>query len=531
MARFQVRFVLVALAIGWAVDLLFFKQPLGLNFLLWVLLVLAGGIFLVVSEKKKLAWQSWILAAVVLAAGALPFLRMDGITRVAGVLLALAGLIFLADTALTGSWLLYRIVDWVSMVFRLIGAAFSRPPELFKPAEGEEPSSRLTFKSTLKLLGRILLGLMLALPVVLVLGSLLSSADQIFSDQIAQLLENLRLEKIVEYGMRLVYVAVLAYLFAGLLLHTARPRGAASRADPQRAAIKPFLGFLETNIILGAVLVLFLAFVMVQFRYLFGGETHLQAMGLTYSEYAVSGFEELVMVAVLSLGLYLVLATIGKRETPGKMRTFTLLTALLLVLVLVILASSWMRLRLYENAYGFTQLRTYTHFFIPWLGALLLATLGLEIIRRRGHFAVALVAAAIGFGLTLGLVNVQGFIVRQNIARAEAGKPLDMDYLTQLSWDAVPVLYDEYLKLTPGSEAYDKVSLSLSCFAAELPDQPTHDWRGTTFSEIQARKILQDPQKHQIWNRYPTRWNETDRVYEIITDSEVIPCSMFEFWD
>ena len=46
MARFQVRFVLVALAIGWAVDLLFFKQPLGLNFLLWVLLVLAGGIFL-----------------------------------------------------------------------------------------------------------------------------------------------------------------------------------------------------------------------------------------------------------------------------------------------------------------------------------------------------------------------------------------------------------------------------------------------------------------------------------------------------
>ncbi len=128
MARFQVRFVLVALAIGWAVDLLFFKQPLGLNFLLWVLLVLAGGIFLVVSEKKKLAWQSWILAAVVLAAGALPFLRMDGITRVAGVLPALAGLIFLADTALTGSWLLYRIVDWVSMVFRLIGAAFSRPP-------------------------------------------------------------------------------------------------------------------------------------------------------------------------------------------------------------------------------------------------------------------------------------------------------------------------------------------------------------------------------------------------------------------
>ncbi|HQL40407.1 MAG TPA: hypothetical protein PKV95_13095, partial [Anaerolineaceae bacterium] len=106
-----------------------------------------------------------------------------------------------------------------------------------------------------------------------------------------------------------------------------------------------------------------------------------------------------------------------------------------------------------------------------------------------------------------------------------------MDYLTQLSWDAVPVLYDEYLKLTPGSEAYDKVSLSLSCFAAELPDQPTHDWRGTTLSEIQARKILQDPQKHQIWNRYPTRWNETDRVYEIITDSEVIPCSMFEYWD
>ena len=40
------------------------------------------------------------------------------------------------------------------------------------------------------------------------------------------------------------------------------------------------------------------------------------------------------------------------------------------------LKPAFQRLLLYEAAYGFTSLRTYTHIFIPWLGFLLLDILG-----------------------------------------------------------------------------------------------------------------------------------------------------------
>jgi len=90
--------------------------------------------------------------------------------------------------------------------------------------------------------------------------------------------------------------------------------------------------------------------------------------------------------------------------------------------VLVILASAWLRLQLYETAYGFTRLRTYTHVFIPWMAALLLFTILLEILRRGGRFALFLPGVFAGFILTLGIINVDGLIVRQNVSGQSMAK-------------------------------------------------------------------------------------------------------------
>ena len=51
---------------------------------------------------------------------------------------------------------------------------------------------------------------------------------------------------------------------------------------------------------------LFLAFVLVQFRYLFGGAELVRGLtGMSYADYARRGFFELVAVAALSLPLLL----------------------------------------------------------------------------------------------------------------------------------------------------------------------------------------------------------------------------------
>ena len=80
----------------------------------------------------------------------------------------------------------------------------------------------------------------------------------------------------------------------------------------------PFLGFTEASIILGSILLLFGAFVLIQFQYFFSGQANISLEGFTYSEYARRGFGELVAVAALSLLTFQVLSVITMRQTTGR---------------------------------------------------------------------------------------------------------------------------------------------------------------------------------------------------------------------
>ena len=115
---------------------------------------------------------------------------------------------------------------------------------------------------------------------------------------------------------------------------------------------------------------------------------------------------------------------------------------MLVGLVAVILVSAFQRLLLYEAAYGFTRLRAYTHIFMLWLGVLLLVTAFLEGFGQLRYFALAPFLVCLGFGLTLNIVNVDAFIVRQNLAPPCIKHELDAAYLASLSDDAAPALFE-----------------------------------------------------------------------------------------
>ena len=182
----------------------------------------------------------------------------------------------------------------------------------------------------------------------------------------------------------------------------------------------------------------------IQFQYFFGGGANIGVQGYTYSEYARRGFGELVAVACCSLLLFLGLSAIVKRQDNVQRWGFSGLGIGMLALVGVMLVSAFQRLRLYEAAYGFSRLRMYTDIFMIWLGVLLAAVVVLELLRRERLFPLAALLATIGFAVTLALVNVDGSIVRQNVARASQGKGLDVAYLASLSADSVPALAAAY---------------------------------------------------------------------------------------
>jgi len=350
----------------------------------------------------------------------------------------------------------------------------------------------------------ILRGIVIALPVIAIFASLLSSADPIFATRVNEFIDLFNLENLPEYIFRLVYILLFAYVIAGTFLHAAQSTD--EKISEDKPVISPFLGFTEETIVLGSVIILFVTFVTIQFQYFFGGQANIHIEGYTFSEYARKGFGELVAVAFFSLLLLLGLGAITRRESERQRRVFSSFGVSLVGLVLVMLASAFQRLMLYEQAYGFSRLRTYTHVFMIWLAILLVSVVVLEILRRERVIGLAMVLVSLGFIVSLSLLSVDAFIVKQNIQReirsvtdktfSQGRVDLDAQYFLDLSDDAVPALVDAFLTQSLPEAVHEKIGVALACKRYDRKlDQRVLPWQSFHFSRFYADRAFAQVKK------------------------------------
>ena len=209
---------------------------------------------------------------------------------------------------------------------------------------------------------------------------------------------------------------------------------------------RPTLGITEVATALAALDLLFLFFVILQFRYLFGGDALVQVTpDLTYAEYARRGFFELVFASVLVVPVLLAADWLLDRRTPRDAFVFRGLAGMQIALVLAIAASALQRLRLYHASYGLTESRFYAMVLLIWIGAMLLWLAATVLRGRRDSFAFGALASGFATVGLLFLVNPDAIVARANVARmasADAPVRFDVAYATSLSADAVPVLID-----------------------------------------------------------------------------------------
>jgi hypothetical protein len=484
------RFWFLVILLGWAFDFLFWEKPPGINFFIYVALVLGTGIYLLKTDGLRVSRRSSLLLVPIAFLAAVVFFRQEPMT----VFLSIATTLFLmgvfALTYLNGQWPQYGLLDYLLGYLRLFGSMLARPigfsAEVRKeqPSAGEKRSSRIW---------PIVRGIVIAIPVIAVFASLLSAADPIFENRFGEFIDLFNIDDLSEYIFRLVYILVFAYAIAGALLHAGQKSG---EEVNERSMGSPFLGFTEATIVLGSVLILFAAFVVIQFQYFFGGQTNIGIEGYTFSEYARRGFGELVTVAFFSLLMLLGLGAITRRETGTQRKTFSILGAILVGLVTVMLISAFQRLALYEFAYGFSRLRTYTHVFMIWLALLLVGVVVLEILHRERSIGLTMVLAALGFVVSLGILNVDGFIVKQNIQRELSGSAepaftqsrpdLDAQYFLDLSDDAVPALVEGFTNESLPEIVREKIGAALVCKRYDRHDQAYFPWQSFHLSRVFA---------------------------------------------
>jgi len=256
------------------------------------------------------------------------------------------------------------------------------------------------------------------------------------------------------------------------------------------------LRFTSAITALGALDLLFLIFVTLQLRYLFGGAAVIvETTRLTISEYARRGFFELVTASALVLPVLLVADWATLVEGPRQRRVFRVLAGALVALVGVLLVSALQRMLLYVQTFGLTELRLYTTAFMVWLGGVFV-WFTLTVLRdERPRFAFGALAQALVVMGALHFANPDALIARVNLGRATrtlitgpyTSHPLDAAYLAStLSADAVPVLLEALPRLPAEEQAVveDQLRSRWGC------GSDRSDWRSWNWSEWRARRLV-----------------------------------------
>lgn len=328
-------------------------------------------------------------------------------------------------------------------------------------------------------------GLAIALPLLLLFGGLFVAADATFEGIVARLFR----WDVDALGTQLARTAFYAWVAGGLLRVMLWRRDEIGATDGPSARVS--LGIIEAGVALGLLNLLFLAFVCVQVRYLFGGAALIAATsGLTCADYARRGFFELVTVTTLVLPMLLAAHGLLRREQPAHEGLFRALSASLLGLLAVVMASAMQRMSLYQAAYGMTELRLYVTAFMGWMAVLFLWFFATVLCGRRERFAFgALVTGFLAIGLLDGL-NPDALIVGTNAGRVGTVQSMDERYVTSLSADAVPALVAALPALR---REHQRVVAGLILSA--WPSAPSGDWRTWNWSRARAWEAIQAQEK------------------------------------
>jgi Domain of unknown function (DUF4173) len=286
-------------------------------------------------------------------------------------------------------------------------------------------------RNRMGLVAPIARGALIAAPIATLVAVLLAAADPVFASFF-----NLNLD-FNQLALDVTFIAGGALVAAGVLrLAAAEPL---SRVDGPAWR----LGSIEGLVVLAVLDAVFAAFAVAQAMAAAGaaGDT-LRAAGVTYADYARSGFFQLLWVAGITAVVLILFSRITNLTEHATRTAFQVLSLVAIGLTLLVVFVAFQRLRLYEEAYGFTMLRLYSHIFAVWIALvfLLLAADFAGLFRRRRWLVGATSVSAMAVLLALNVINPEAIVVSLNFDRTQTTHKVDAQYLATLSNDATPTL-------------------------------------------------------------------------------------------
>lgn len=422
---FRLLFVGLALVSAVLYDVLFWKHAHGLGFLFFVSVYII--LFLILIGLARHIEQKWpllfLIPIIILSADVVLF--NNAFVYTAPFFIFILLILFSLLTTL------YKPKEHEFYFFQIpflrkLGAPlFKYISQMFKDlSAGGKEINKEVYK-------KVFIGILVAVPLIFIFGALFSAADQIFADYINRVLD-LDIKPITIWRMlRILLLWMLLSGFFYVIINKAHELG---KRDYKARKFDSTI----ISTVLALLNALFLIFVFIQFKYLFGSYEYVLNNEIVFSEYARKGFFQLAWVVALSAGLFILVYRSFAHH--GMTKFLSGMHLLFVVQTGVIAASALKRMNLYQEAYGYTVLRLYVEWFIYFVIALLILAVINILLKWRFKilFHAALIMGLVAVAIVAS-INVDYKIAHKNIARfVEQNKELDLIYLSELSLDVIP---------------------------------------------------------------------------------------------
>lgn len=331
-------------------------------------------------------------------------------------------------------------------------------------------------------------GILLAIPCVLFLSVLLMSADMVFKNLVTGFLG--------EFHFPARMTGIIFMMLFGFFSSYCGVRYLTKEQESEKKQERRKGESVFAITVTAFIAVLYLVFCGIQIMYLFIGKMKLPA-GMTYAQYARSGFFQLLFVCILNLILVL---SVEKYFQKHKV-----LDAILLVIsgcTMIMTASSAWRMLLYIRAYYLTFLRVAVLAALVVIALLLCGTMAYILRPSFPLLKYGVAVVSVGY-LVFAFSHVDYLIASYNLAQIEKQEcttyvkqyeAADYEYLSTLSTDAAPAIH-AYLKEHPQA----------GCAKTEYG---YFDWKNVYTSKIRLES------EHTTWRNFNISKYAAYRLFE-----------------
>lgn len=239
----------------------------------------------------------------------------------------------------------------------------------------------------------VLLGMVIAVPALLIILPLLSRADAGFERIVGELIDYIAEHLFLTIMRIILAVPVASYLF-GLVFGSISGRNTdriqrEAIAETGKAVRK--IPDIASGTALVIICLVYVVFMGIQGDYLFSAFLGVMPEGFTYAEYARRGFFELCQIGAWNLILLGCAGIFSKTET-GKNKVFRIMAVCLSVLTLMLLLTAASKMVLYIWAYGLTVKRVLTMVFMIWMGFVFVCVM----IRQKKEISLVCLCVMVG---------------------------------------------------------------------------------------------------------------------------------------